>query len=630
MKRIFSSLEKSYLKKIDGKGLAIFRIVFSLVFLGEVLQLNYFRHLIFDEIPYIETFEISMWPAFLFWIIAIIFVIFGLFTRVAAIINYILTVIVLGTITSFEYHMFYTYLIVNFLFIFLPISRNFSLDRLRLKLKYSNTKFRYNPPTDVSAVNYFILTGMSIGFVYFDSVFFKLSSNIWLQGYGIWLPASIPQAIYLNLTPLLNIKYLTIFLSWLTLAFEAIFIFIFFFKSFRTPLIIIGVGLHLGILIAFPIPFFALGVISIYILLVPVGMWEKLFSKKNIKKAYVKFYYDAECPLCNRTRIVLNHLDVNNKILFLTVQANAEDEGALDGIDEQSLLNDIYSVDHKNKVYRGIDTYIRVFKAIWFFKPLSWFLSVPGIYHIGKKVYGYVALNRNTERCTEESCGYELPVLPPREEEMKILTNFTLQDLKIRILFIGLLILVLMQVIVTYNSPLLKNAKNFSGISNFKIINTIDFYARELHRDISKPFFGITHHGVFVDSHFENYNHAIGVVYINNEKEVWLPITNNDGSPGPYMYGEIWAKWTFRSNAPEIDQEVLAASVRDFTAFWAHKNNVDLNDAVFKIKVKKTDVPKSWEKDFLNKQLNHPWLDGGEVYWKNKKFESDIVQIESL
>ncbi len=74
----------------------------------------------------------------------------------------------------------------------------------------------------------------------------------------------------------------------------------------------------------------------------------------------------------------------------------------------------------------------------------------------------------------------------------------------------------------------------------------------------------------------------------------------------------------------------LNKGVRDFTAFWAYKNNINLDDAKFLIKVKKIDTPNGWEKDFLNKQIAKPWIDGGFVEWKNKEFISNIKDIESL
>jgi predicted DCC family thiol-disulfide oxidoreductase YuxK len=571
-----------------------------------------------------------MTPVFFFWMATILFILFGLFTRFAAIINYVLTVVVVGTITSYEYHMFYSYLITNFLLIFLPASRTLSLDRLLVKLKYSNTRFRYNPPTTVSALSYQVPVFLGVGLVYFDSLFFKYTSPLWMNGLGLWLPSSMPQAVLLDVSPLLNFKYLALGLGYLTLAFETIFLFVFWRKKWRLPLLIIGLGLHFGILICYPIPFFALGVSAMYLLMVPVSWWQKVFKRKSHSTNTIKFYYDGECPLCNRTRVALNHFDSSNRIQFLTVQENAASEPALKNIAEETLLTDIHSVDNNGRVRKGLDTYISVLNAIWYLKPLSWFLRVPGIYHLGKKIYKHVAINRNTERCTEANCGYVVPNLPTGDDKFKILSNLTLRDLKFKGVTIGLAFFVLLQFFTTFNSPLLKITRQKLGIGTKPVVRISEKIAYEI-EDFSKIFFGITHHGVFMDRHFNGYNHSIAVVYkAPDGKERWLPIFDKNGTPGNYIFGPLWVKWTFRVNGPTIDQEKLAIGIRDFTAFWAHQNNVSLANAVFAIKVKKNREPKVWEYDFLKKELSNPWLDGGTVIWEDEVFKSAVREIEQM
>jgi predicted DCC family thiol-disulfide oxidoreductase YuxK len=630
LRTLHNKFDLIYNRQIDGKGLAIFRIVFSLVLLGEVLHLAYFQHLIFDKIPYLIPGEIQMWPAFLFWIISIVFLVFGLFTRIAAIVNYLLSVVVIGTISSYEYHMFYAYLMINFLFIILPISKTISLDRLLLKLKYSNTRFRYDPPGTVSALAYYVTVLFGVGFVYFDSVFFKAGSHLWMNGLGLWLPSSMPQAVLFDITPLLNFKYLVIGLGYLTLVFEAIFLFTFFRRRWRVPLLLIGIGLHVGILICFPIPFFALGVSGIYLLMVPVGFWDKILKRKTNSKKHIKFFYDGECPICNRTRIVLNHFDSGGRIEFLTIQENASKEPALGNIKMDTLLNDVHTVDLHGNVYKGLDAYIRTFNLIWYLKPLSWIMRIPGIYHLGKELYKKIALSRTTERCTDDNCGYVVPELPSDDSKVKLLSNLTLKYIKIKMAFFGIAFLVILQVFVTYNSPLLSKLRVKLNLSEM-VITKIAGKVTKSTMNFSKVFFGITHHAVFMDSHFERYNHSVAIVYqMPNGKQKWLPIFDKGGTPGDYLFGPLWVNWTFRVNSPNINQENLNTGIRDFTAFWAYKNRVSLKKAIFLIKVKKNLVPTVWEYDFLRKQLQNPWLDGGIVKWEDNKFIPEIRTIERM
>lgn len=622
-------IRRLYEKQISGLGLSIFRIFYGMVLLAEICQFYYFRHLVFDKIPYLEKAEINFGIPIAIWGISVVFIILGLFTRTATLINYLLSLILIGSITTYEYHMFYAYMGINFLMLFLPVSRNLSLDRLLLKYKYSNTRFAYNPPTDVSVLSYFVPILVGVAFVYFDSVLWKYTSTFWKAGLGLWLPTSVPVNVYMSLQSFLNLKYLVIFLGYLTLFFETIFLFTFFKKRWRIPLVLIGLGFHIGILICYPIPWFALGMCAIYLLMIPVGWWKKLFGENKKAKPKMTFYYDGECPLCNRTKIAIQHFDLGKKIDFKTVQYYSEEEPLLKDIPFDTLLDDIHSV-RKGKVYTGLDTYIQILDSMGYTKPLSWLLRLPGVYHLGKLVYGYVAKNRDTERCTEENCGYTPPVIPPKEEEFKLLQHFTLKDLKINLITIGLIILVLFQMIVSYNSPLNVTFRDIIGFEKTNFNKRLEKISSTISKH-SKDYLGITGHGVFMDYHFTEYNHNIAVVFVDaNNQEKWLPITKKDGTTGNYMLGSIWAKWGFRANANEINQDDLKNGIRDFTAFWAKKNRVNLNDATFIIKLKKIETPKGWEKDFLKRQMEKPWQDIGTATWKDKKYSIEIPEVEKL
>ncbi|MFV0172835.1 DCC1-like thiol-disulfide oxidoreductase family protein [Empedobacter falsenii] len=622
-------LRKLYDKKIPAIGLAIFRIAYCLVLFAEIVQFYYFRHLIFDKVPYLDQAEIDFGIPIAIWGISVLFIAFGLFTRTATIVNYLLSLILIGSITTYEYHMFYAYMGINFLLMFLPISRVLSIDRLLLKYKYSNTRFNYKPPTTVSILSYYVPVLVGIAFVYFDSIFFKFSSDFWRNGLGMWLPSSVPQTLMFPLQDVLNLKYVMLAFGYLTLVFETVFIFAFFRKKWRVPILIIGLGLHLGILISYPIPWFALGMCSLYLLMVPVSWWKKIGDFFILQQPKQLFYYDSECPLCNRTKITIEHFDIQKSILFKTVQFDAENQPLLEDFSKDELLDNIYSIKN-NKVYKGIDTYIQVLDSIFYTKPLSWILRFPGIYHLGKLVYNYIAQNRNTERCTEENCGYTPPVIPPKEEELKLLHNFTLKDLKIKIITTSILALCILQIIISYNSDLNVDIRQKIGVEDNKLNKKIERTAKSI-ESIGQTYIGITHHAVFMDYHFSEYNHVIAVTYIDNlGNEAWLPIIKQDGTPGSYLYGFNWVKWSFRVNHNKINQNNLEKGIRDFTAFWAKKNGIDLNDANFTIKVKKIDTPKDWEKDFLKKQMQKPWKDVGTARWRDKEYFIEIPIIEEL
>lgn len=626
-------LKKSFNKKIDGTGLAIFRITYSTVLLCEIIQLFYFRHLIFDKIPYLMPAEIDFGIPIIIWAIAVVAIIFGFRTRFFTIINYLLSLILIGTITTYEYHVFYAYMGVNFLLMFMPISQCLSLDRLIEKLKYSNTTYRHFPSKTVRQVHYLILPFVGIAIVYFDSIFYKLASPTWLNGLGSWLPSSLPMITHSQNTWLLNQELLIKFIGWGTILFEAIFLVVFFRKKWRVPVFIIGMLLHIGIVIEFPIPWFGLTVCSIYLLLVPVSFWQKTFSI-NKSKPTLFFYYDRNCPLCLRTVIILSHFDWFNKISFKTVQLDASSDIQISSIDEDILLDDIHSVNLKGEIFSGIDTYIECLTRIWFLSPLALLLRISGVNYLAKRVYSYIAKNRNTVRCTEDNCGFNIPEIRDNNQ-LKILKNLKYEDFKFYLVKYFLVFVVFMQATLIINdSWLVEKVKTNLGIEKSLVNQKIKKLIFPLHK-FTRTYFGITSHQVFTERiHFDNYNHIVAITYLNEEgNEIWLPIIDQRGMPDFYIYGANWVKWTFRVISLNVSQGNLEKGVRDFTFFWAEHNGINLKLSrkhQFNIKVKKIDSPRGWEKDFLTKQIDKPWVNGGYVIWEKREFSSFLKNIEEL
>lgn len=629
IKKYFGLIDYLLSKKVSATGLALFRMAYSFVLLCEISQIIYFRNLIYDKIPFIEPAEINFLPGLVVWAISVFFILIGFQTRKAALVNYVLSLVFIGTIKSYEYHVFYTYMGVNFLFLFLDISRNHSLDRLTTKLKYSSAHYTYEPSANTSAFNYFIPIAVSLGFVYFDSIFFKFASYNWLNGLGMWLPASLSIATHVDVTPFLNAKWLSLGLGILTVIFEFIFLFTFFIKQFRVPLLIVGAGLHLGITIIFPIPWFGLAALAVYLLMVPLGLWSLLGRIYKKKKSILTVFYDKNCPLCNRTRISFQHFDYRDIIEWKTVDDVTNYE-ALKYKPKDDLLNSIHSINRKGKVFTGFDSYLQMLRLNPFFFILFLFLSMPGIYHFAQWVYGEIAMNRSRILCTDDNCGYVPPKTPEDSRNVKLLKNLTLYELKKIGLGVLFFLLIALQLNVTFHSKLIQQGLAETGISKTLIYHNVMSASKKIWGG-AKIFFGITRHGVFMDGHFEGYNHILAIEAIFNDgSKQWLPIIKKDGTAGWYDYSFLWVKWTFRVMDNYVNQELLEKGVRDFATFWAIKNDHNIQDISFNIYVKRVDYPKKWEQDFLRKQKAKPWKLVGEGRWLNNKFELDIPEIESI
>ena len=629
MNYLYSKTENLYNKKVSASGLALFRVFYGLVLLFEVVQLFYFRHLVFDKIPYFEPSEIDFTIPLVLWMVSISCIILGFFTRFSSVINYLFSIVFLSTISSYEYHMFYAYMGVNFLLMFVNTYQVFSFDRLKMKLKYSNSRTLYKPSRKVSVLNYYILILVAIGFVYFDSIFFKLASPLWLKGLGVWLPASLPHFTHINTSFLLNLKWLILFLGYLTFVFETTFIFTFFRKKWRLPLLIVGIGLHFGILICFPIPWFALGVMSIYILMIPHKFISRVRQYFNCN-THITFYYDEECPLCIRAKIIISHLDFFNVVAFKGVQTYGFEEIKFKNISREELLDNIYSITKKGKILIGVNAYRFILLRIPSLLLVGLIMYIPPFSIISRYIYSKVASNRNTERCTEDNCGYTPPSFPQEVDSVKILKDFSIKDLKIKVISLSVIIILFFQINVTYHSLLINNIKENIGFSETNFAAKVNIPSKVIYK-LSSMLLGITSHAVFMDAHMDDYNHIIAVqVLLPNGDKRFIPLIDENGYPDYYNYSFNWVKYTFRVNSPNIDQAVLSRGLRDFTAFWLHKNNLENHDIKFNILVKKIDSPENWSYDFLNNQIAKPWIDAGYIMWESKTFSSHTKDIERL
>ena len=627
--KYFRAINSLLTKQIDSTGLAFFRIAYSAILICEIVQIIYFRHLIYDKIPFILPAEINVLPGLIVWLVAVLCVLLGVFTRKAALVNYVLSLVFIGTIKSYEYHVFYTYMGVNFLFLFLDISKNHSIDRLIKKWKYSTARFTYDPPKTVGVWHYYIAIAVGVGFVYFDSIFFKFASYNWMNGLGMWLPASLPMATQVDASFFLNMKWLALGLGYLTILFELLFLFTFFLKKFRIPLLIVGAGLHLGIIIIFPIPWFGLSVLSIYLMMIPVGFWRKLSQRTSKNRSSLTVYFDEECPLCNRTKIAVQHFDYRRKIEWKGV-SEADEEQALEVVSQETLLLSMHGVTRKGKVVNGIKTYQEITKRIPIFYPLYLLLLVPGISHLAAWLYGLVAANRTSTRCTDETCGYMPPEVPMPDEQVKVFQNVNLLQLKSFGWGVLFLLLVLLQLNVSFHSKLVQDGLAQANLTESAFYSQTMKYSRKLW-GVGKILFGITRHGVFMDGHFAGYNHIMGVEaeFADGTTE-WLPMINKDGTAGWYDYSFLWVKWTFRVMDNEVDEERLHTGLRDFCTFWAIKNGKELDDVRFNIYLKQIDMPRKWEKDFLRLQKQKEWEKIGIAYWDDGSFFTNYPVIENF
>ncbi|WP_338040240.1 DCC1-like thiol-disulfide oxidoreductase family protein [Methylocucumis oryzae] len=374
-------------------GIGVYRILYGLVTLQEIIFLYYFSHLIFDPIPFIDV-EFPTINYFLgFWAVIAIFLVVGYRYRFATVCNYLLWLVFVNFTPmqrDFDggFDLFMTGM--GFFLLFMPGDRAFALDGLRAKLQ---TPFmRIDKPQAVTVLAYYVPVIIGLGFLYFDSAIHKLFAEHWRHGLGAWLPCTQPYYVsVLDMSFLLNNEMLEKTIGYTILLFQFSFIFLFAHKKLRLVYLLLGAGLHLGITVSFNIYPFGLGMLICYSLLIPYEFWQGLAARMVEKSPSLTVFYDRDCPLCNRTVLTIEHFDIFKRIDFKNAQDYAQRYPRLASLDEQMLLTDLYALDAQGHLFAGVDTYIQICLHMRTMAWLGGLLSLPGV-----KTYAVKTLQTNS------------------------------------------------------------------------------------------------------------------------------------------------------------------------------------------------------------------------------------------
>ncbi|GAA3614011.1 hypothetical protein GCM10022396_34430 [Flavivirga amylovorans] len=439
-----------------------------------------------------------------------------------------------------------------------------------------------------------------------------------MSGLGIWLPASIPQVTIFNDQWILNQEYFIKFIGYFVLIFEIIFPFVFFIKKLRPYFLFIGVALHIGIFFEFPIPYFALGYIAIYLLMISVGLWQIIMKKVQYKKPRLQLFYNSECQFCLRVKICISHFDVFKAIEFIPIQEHTSKE---------ILSNTFYVVNNKGEQFVGNAAYKKVIVLIPFFYPIALLAYLPGTFKLIKFLFGLVFGITKSKKSVKLSNNLENNKKKISDNDI-LFKKISYKSFKIKtakILFIALLFF---QFNVVFNFPFSENIVKSAVKINpslEKPIKKLKNYKNILNKNV-KRFFGITGHGVFVDSHYIGFDKIFNISY----KGEFLPLYDEQGMPGYYLKGGIWANYNFRVNKPYVldNPEKLKEGLIRYASFWAHKNEVNLNTAEFSIHMKKINLTFEWEENFLKENLSNPWEEVGTMTWKDKKAIVTLKHID--
>ena len=625
-KSIINQVSKLQSKQVPATGIGLFRILYGLVTLQEILFLLYFNHLIFDPIPFIDV-EFPMIPFFLcVWGVIACFVSLGYRYQFSIISNYILWIIFVNFTTiqrDFD-GGFDTFMIgAGFFLIFMPGDRAFSLDKLRYKLSTPFTHYSTYPKPTVSSLAYYLPVLIGLGFLYFDSAIHKLFAEHWRNGLGSWLPSTQPYYVSaIDMSLLLNNEILEKIIGYTILFFQFTFPFFFSISRLRPVYLLIGLSIHLGITLSLNIYPFGIGMIIFYCLVVPFSWWRKIGSLLTAKQPSLTVFYDQLCPLCNRTVLILNHFDIFNCIDFKNAQEHASNYPALSQLSEKTLLLDLYALDRENRIYSGVDTYIQILLKMRYLAPIGFVLGLPVIKTLAIKKYRAIADSRTRLSC-DSDCLLSVP-LTDNNLYHQVFETFATQKPKAfsRKLTKILVAILILQLNSTIHYALIYRLD--LDIKKVPISAPIAEASNALIM-VSLTFLGITPHALYLHDHFAGYDHILAITYTDKKGvEQWLPFVNEQGRLLAPNWGRVHSMWANIAVTPTINNVRLEKFIMKVTAFWGNKLGLNINDTVFTIKMKKINAPSYWVYDQLHLNFAAPWTNIGSVKWHNNVIYYDL------
>lgn len=635
MSHLFASkINKLFHQQAPATGVGLFRLLFGLITLQEILFLIYFNHLIFDPIPFMDvefpmiTFFLWLWAAIAFCLTI------GYRCQTSSIANYVFWLVFVNfTPMQRDFDGGFDLFMIgaNFFLIFMPIDKAFAIDNLRKKLAAPFVHYSEYPVAQVSRLVYYLPVIVCLGFLYFDSAIHKMFAEHWRNGLGAWLPSSMPYYVSaLDMSWLLNIEPLQKLIGYTIIVFQFSFLPLFHFRLLRPLYFLIGVGLHLGITLSFNIYPFGMGMLIFYTLMVPFSWYKQLAEWLRKPQPILTVFFDQQCPLCNRTVLILNHFDILHAIDFKPAQVHAREYSALDNLDDSILLSDLYALDREGRLYAGIDTYAQIFIAMGYTAVIGWIIKLPIIHSLANARYRRIADNRARLDC-DVSCIKEpqlifQPTLYERIFETGTEKQQTRNAYKISKV---LLILILLQLNCSLHYGLLYRLKVDTRQSPITSIMADMSNAVLM---FSHTFLGITPHALYLHDHFEGYNHLLAITYLDETgAEHWLPFVNEQGRLLAPNWGRVHSMWANIAVTPNIDELRLKKFIMKLTAFWGKKLDLKFENTRFIVKMKKTAAPFTWERDLRNKNLSGDWQAIGSAQWRGKEFKINLPKdIDTL
>jgi predicted DCC family thiol-disulfide oxidoreductase YuxK len=113
-------------------------------------------------------------------------------------------------------------------------------------------------------------------------------------------------------------------------------------------------------------------------------------------------FYNAECPICRRSRKVWGGIFARRGFEWLPLQTPGVANRL--GLSETAVLEEMKLQLPSGRVLGGIDSWVVLFRSVWWLWPLGAMLSLPGFHGLGQACYRRIARNRY---CLGGRCGFQ-------------------------------------------------------------------------------------------------------------------------------------------------------------------------------------------------------------------------------
>lgn len=301
---------------------------------------------------------------------------------------------------------------LGFLLMLAPGIRALSLPRLRLQYRRWRKDRSLLPPVTMPAWPYRLLLWQLI-VIYASSAWWKSLGTMWIDGTAVGAALHHPIFTRWPYDAVNLLMPLAPVLTWKTVAWEAAWLLLLLPSpllprvlrtgGLKRLILAAGVLFHGSIAILMDVGSFSFAILAGYLGLLDDRdrAWLKRALDRRMKHPLVVLY-DGSCRLCRRSAFVLALLDAFGHVRLVDFRNAKDRRAAAPHIDESQLDLAMHVLLPDRSVRTGFDG----FRVISWHLPLLWIsvplLYIPGISHLGRRIYGWIAQNR--QKCTHERC----------------------------------------------------------------------------------------------------------------------------------------------------------------------------------------------------------------------------------